>query len=208
MPTKFGLIADVHATAAPVAEALSIFRREAVDTVICAGDIAGYYDDPNPVVELLENNQCRTISGNHDQTYLESHADQADTPTYRFLSGLPESLCFDVEHKHIYVVHAQPPREQHGGIKLLDIDGNLIKEYVDYWSHELRDFDSDVLIVGHTHQVFAERLGGTLVINPGSTVFNHSCAVLTLPSMQVEFFALSNKPILKTWNWGMAVKGL
>jgi len=208
MTTRLGLIADVHATVEPVAEALAIFRREAVDTVICAGDIAGYYDDPAPVTELLTNNRCHTIIGNHDQTWLELHADLADTSVFRFLSELPETLQFDIEHRRIYLVHAQPPSEQHGGIKLLDIDGNLIQENVGYWSRELAGFDSDVLIVGHTHQVFAERLGGALVINPGSTVFNHSCAVLSLPSMQVEFFALSSKPILKTWNWGMAVRGL
>ena len=208
MPTRLGLIADVHATAAPVAEALAIFRREAVDMIICAGDIAGYFDDPAPVVDLLIRNQCHTIIGNHDQAYLALHADLADTPTFRFLSELPETLKFELERKSLYVVHAEPPREQHGGIKLLDIDGHLIRENVDYWSHKLAGFYNDILIVGHTHQVFAEDLGGTLVINPGSTVFNHACAVLTLPSMQVEFHALSEKPILKTWNWGMAVRGL
>lgn len=208
MPTKLGLIADVHASAAPVAEALSIFRREAVDTIICAGDIAGYFDEPAPVVDLLTGNQCHTIIGNHDQTWLETHADLSGTPVFRFLRALPETLRFDIEHKRIYVVHAQPPDEQHGGIKLLDIDGNLIRENAEYWSQVLAGFESDVLIIGHTHQVFAEDLGGTLVINPGSTVFNHSCAVLTLPSMQVEFHALSDRTILKTWNWGMAVRGL
>jgi putative phosphoesterase len=207
MTTRLGLIADVHATAAPVAEALALFRREAVDTVICAGDIAGYFDDPAPVVDLLIAGGCRCIIGNHDQTWLNTHADLEDTRTFSFLSRLPETLRFELEHKSVSVVHAQPPRQQHGGIKLLDIESQLIAENVDYWSQQLQAYRSDVLIVGHTHQVFAEKLGGTLVVNPGSTVFNHSCAVLTLPSMQVEFYALSNKPILKTWNWGMAVRG-
>jgi hypothetical protein len=40
------------------------------------------------------------------------------------------------------------------------------------------------------------------VINPGSCSYNHSCAVLTLPSLQVEWFALCGKPISRVWNWG------
>ena len=37
---KIGLISDVHAAPGPVAEAIRIFRRESVDRIICAGDIA------------------------------------------------------------------------------------------------------------------------------------------------------------------------
>jgi predicted phosphodiesterase len=59
-----------------------------------------------------------------------------------------------------------------------------------------------VLIVGHTHQVFTEYLGDILVINPGSSAFNHSCAILHLPEMRVQTFALSGKAIERTWNWG------
>ena len=39
-----GLISDVHATPAPVEEALAIFDRAGVEQVFCAGDIAGYRD--------------------------------------------------------------------------------------------------------------------------------------------------------------------
>lgn len=65
---------------------------------------------------------------------------------------------------------------------------------------------SDLLVVGHTHQVYAERLGGTLVINPGSTLFNHSCAVLHLPAQRVEWFAVGGA-IRRVWNWGDIARG-
>ena len=42
MSTRIGLISDPHATAAPVAEALSLFKAAEVDSIFCAGDIAGY----------------------------------------------------------------------------------------------------------------------------------------------------------------------
>lgn len=205
MSTKIGLISDVHAQPAPVAEALSIFQSEQVDSIVCPGDIAGYFDEIKAVIELLIESNCRSIIGNHDQAYIESHPEASGTPEYDFLNALPETLACEIEGKRVYVVHAHPPASQHGGIKLLDIDGEIIPELKEYWRQRLKDADYDVLIVGHTHQVFAERLGDVLVINPGSTQFNHTCMILTLPEMHVETYALQGKQPLKSWNWGKFV---
>lgn len=205
MPTKIGLLSDVHAKPAPVADALSIFKREQVDIIICPGDIAGYFDEIRPVIDLLVETDCRAIIGNHDQTYLETHSEESSTAEYNFLKALPETLEYEIEGKRIYVVHAHPPASQHGGIKLLDVDGEMIPQQKEYWQQELKDLDYDVLIVGHTHQVFAELLGGVLVINPGSTLFNHTCMILNLPDMTVQTFALQGKRPVKSWNWGKFV---
>ena len=85
--------------------------------------------------------------------------------------------------------------------KLLDKQGEVQPERIALWTEHLRTFDRDVLIVGHTHQVFAERIGTTLVVNPGSSAFNHSCAILRLPEMTVEVFPLSDKAVVKNWIW-------
>jgi len=108
-----------------------------------------------------------------------------------------------IEDKRLCVVHAHPPSSQHGGIKLLDQDGDIIQQRKDLWCGELQDFDYDVLIVGHTHQVFAEQLGRVFVVNPGSSAFNHSCMILSLPELKVQIFALENKDIIKCWNFSM-----
>jgi len=202
VPTRIGLLSDVHAKPAPVAEALSIFKREQVNSIICPGDIAGYFDGVKAVIDLLAESNCQTIIGNHDQSYIESHQEERNSAEYRFLDALPETLEYEIEGKHVYVVHAHPPASQHGGIKLLDVDGELIPEQKIYWQQALKDLDYDVLIVGHTHQVFAEQLGDVLVINPGSTQFNHTCMILTLPEMTVQTFALQGMDPVKSWNWG------
>jgi len=51
--TKIGLISDVHATIAPLRDALSIFQQEDVDIILCAGDIAGYGNELNQTIEQL-----------------------------------------------------------------------------------------------------------------------------------------------------------
>jgi putative phosphoesterase len=105
------------------------------------------------------------------------------------------------------MVHAEPPSEQHGGIKLLDPDGDIMEDRKMLWQNNLKDFNYDVLIVGHTHQIFAEQLGEVLVINPGSSAFNHSCMILTLPELKTQVFALGDKEIVKCWNWSMFAQG-
>lgn len=203
--TLIGLISDVHAAPEPVAEALRLFEKAGVERILCAGDIAGYQDQLDATITLLEESNCQTIMGNHDLKYLDHH-DEFDTATdhraHSFLKRLPAIYQTSIEGKRLYMVHAQPPEGCHGGIKLLDKNGKILPERVMQWSQTLQSFDHDVLVVGHTHQVFAEYLGDTLVINPGSSVFNHCCAILRLPEMTVEMLPLSGKQIERTWNWG------
>jgi putative phosphoesterase len=202
--TLIGLISDVHAAPEPVAEAFSIFSKAGVDQVLCAGDIAGYMDALEPTINLLADNGCKTIVGNHDLQYIARHAadNDVDQGSMTFLRELPASYQAVYEGKSVYMVHAQPPDGTHGGIKLLDKNGELIAENVNHWTEKLQEYDFDVLVVGHTHQVFAERLGQMLVVNPGSTVFNHCCVILRLPELTVELIPLSGKKIQRTWNWG------
>jgi len=197
-----GLISDVHAMPAPVAEALSIFASEGVSQIFCTGDIAGYNEQLGGTITLLQQNAVQAIAGNHDLHYIEKHADDPDSTELRYLRRLPTFIDTVIAGRKLYMVHAQPPDSCHGGIKLLDRTGALIPELHDHWTKKFQSFNHDVLIVGHTHQVFAETMGNTLVINPGSSAFNHCCAILRLPEMTVEFFALSGKKIEPTWNWG------
>ena len=203
MSTRIGLISDVHATPAPLEEALTIFRREGVEKILCAGDIAGYGEQLDETVELLMAGHCHAIVGNHDIWHLEDMIDETCGESELFLERLPSILELNVENKALYMVHASPPRSYTQGMKLLDENGELIPAQVKDWTTCLHGFGRDILVVGHTHQVFAEQLGRTLVINPGSTKFNHTCAILSLPEQDFRVFPLSGKTPLRRWNWGV-----
>lgn len=205
--TAIGLISDVHATPSPIKEALSIFSQAGVEQVFCAGDIAGYGDELEQSIALLVDSGCHTILGNHDLRYLDEYADDATNTAVAFFNQLPTSIDRTIAGKRIYMVHAQPPDDCHGGIKLLDSRGEVQPDRVAFWTGELEAFSYDVLVVGHTHQVIAEKVGETLVVNPGSSAFNHSCAILSLPEMRVKLFALSGREIKKTWNWSEYIAG-
>ncbi len=203
-----GLLSDVHATSAPVAEALAIFDRAGVDEVWCAGDIAGYRDELEQTVELLSEGGVRAVHGNHDLRYLAAHKDEADR-TAAWLARLPTAIDSVIGGRRVYMVHAEPPEIcDGGGIRLLDSEGRVRPKRAERWRRTLPAYNCDVLVVGHTHQVFAEQLGSTMVINPGSSAFNHSCAILHLPAMSVEIIALSNRAVLRYWNWSEYMKSI
>ena len=205
--TAIGLISDVHATTSPIEEALSIFEHAGVEQILCAGDTAGYGDQLEQSIALLAESGCHAILGNHDVSYLDQNAHDADNSAAAFLRQLPTSLSMTIAGKRVYMVHGRPPDDCLNGIKLLDGEGEVPTDRLAFWADEIKTINSDVLVVGNTHQVFAEKVGDVLVVNPGSALFNHSCAILTLPEMTVEVFALSNKEIEKTWSYSDYIAG-
>ncbi len=202
MSTKIGLFSDPHAAPGPVAEALSIFLRQGVERVLCGGDIAGYGDELQATIELLRATECECVVGNHDLWYVEHH--RGEVPSLDgFLERLPSHIEFNLEGRSIYLVHANPPDSNRGGIKLRNKQGLIEPKALAVWSQRLRNYRYDLLLVGHTHQLFAQRFGSTLVVNPGSCRYNHSCAVITLPQMDIAWFSLSGEVITPVWNWGI-----
>jgi putative phosphoesterase len=203
-----GLLSDVHATAGPVREALLLFEQAGVDQILCAGDIAGYHDDLEKTVALLADSSVRAVRGNHDLRYLDRCGENAEDRVSSYLRQLPAVIDIEIAGKRVFMVHAEPPDAcEGGGIRLLDQDGGVRPERAALWTQQLAGCDYDVLVVGHSHQVFAEQLGNTLVVNPGSTVFNHSCAILHLPEMTVQLLPLSGQLIRRTWNWAEYMAG-
>ena len=203
MTVQIGLISDPHATVAPLREAFALFEREGVELVLCAGDVAGYGTELDECVELLAQNRCITLMGNHEAWFLERRVGENESPVVTYFTSLPLTWEGIIEGKHLYAVHASPPQSLNRGITLLDQHEKIIPGARKMWTHELAEYDHEILVVGHTHQVFAEMLGSTLVINPGSTKFNHSCMILSLPDLAVRTIPLSGKKVRRFWYWGL-----
>jgi len=204
LSTQIGLISDLHATAEPVREALAIFQRQGVDRVFCVGDIAGYGVELDQTIDLLNKSGCETIMGNHDLWYINNPIDGNAEVAVTFFEKLPMWMQATFEGKCVYFVHASPPQSLMKGITLLDENGHLLADRQTQWADELQGSEFDVLVVGHTHQVFIEQLGDVMVINPGSTKFNHTCAILSLPELDCQIYPLSNKKPMHVWNWRLA----
>ena len=185
---RIGIVSDIHCNAKGLQTAID--RMGQVDELFCAGDAITEYRFDNEVVELLRARQAHMVKGNHEMVLLGQHGAQARGAAHvrkeslDYLAEQPLRIDITIGGRRILMVHANPLTPHYTYI------------YPD--SPELArlsELDADYVILGHTHCQFAQRVGKSLVINPGSTGdardhFNGlalSYAVLDLSSGEVTF---------------------
>ena len=186
---RIGIVSDVHGNIAGLERALAAMG--AIDDLICAGDSIFQFRFANDAVNRLRALGALAIQGNHEETFFSRDGERArqaawiDREALDWLAALPLSLELERGGRRILVTHGSPFEPRY--------------EYVYPHSPALKRFATlaaDVVILGHTHQQMAERVGEVLVINPGSAgdPRDHrngrqlSCAVLDTDTLAVEFF--------------------
>jgi putative phosphoesterase len=156
-----GIMSDVHCNAPAMDRAVAELAG-AVDTMLVAGDAVFQYRFSNEVIQTIRENDIPYITGNHEWTLLEHGQRALSAPDVRkgnvdFMADAPNRIEMKVSGKRLLMVHASPfpPYSEylHAGSPGLARCGEV---------------DADILILGHTHMPMATRVGGTLVVNPGS----------------------------------------
>ncbi len=185
---KIGIVADVHCNHEALWLALDAMGD--VDELLCAGDAVYQFRFSNEVMGLLRERGARYILGNHEETLLGRWGERARAAEWvradelAYMANQERTLETTVSGKRLVMVHGSP-FEPHN-------------EYIYPNSpsiSRLGTIDADYVILGHTHYQMAERIGGVLVINPGSAgeardprnTFRLSCAVLDTSSDEVPF---------------------
>ena len=158
-----GVVSDVHCGHVWLSRALSQLG-ERVGAVWCAGDISYEYRFSAETIRLLRERDARAIVGNHDEVLLGPHGARArdkvgtDDQDLRWLRQLPTEVDEVVAGRRVRMIHGSP-WEPHG---------SYVGPNDRRWRH-VDELGVDVLILGHTHEPMVERIGTTLVVNPGST---------------------------------------
>jgi len=111
-----GLIADIHSNLPALS---AVLEHMDVDTILCAGDVVGYYPYPNEVIEIVKKYKIASIRGNHDvavvtgdtswfnplaASAVEWTRNNISPENMTFLKKLPEKLTFG----DIAVFHGSP----------------------------------------------------------------------------------------------------
>lgn len=173
---RLALISDVHANLPALEAALAAIERVVAGAaVICAGDVVGYYMEPNEVCELLRERGVWCIRGNHDAYVLgllpyplQREAtyrvvwtrERLTGENARWLAGLPTAVRVEVEGPAAW------PAIEVRHASCLDEDTYLYPDtdITDAWAGDER-----VLVLGHTHHAMVrEARPGRLIVNPGS----------------------------------------
>lgn len=200
--TPVYLISDIHANLPALMAVLQIIPKDCL--VICAGDIVGYYINPNEVCSILRDRDVLCIQGNHDKYVLGTLNYSPDRDQkYRteltrqvlsqdnkdWIASLPDLLHIQFRTDpldifsaavSIHVAHGTPT----------DIEEYVYPDTpIDFLSTE----DSDVLVLGHTHHPMLRHAGEISVVNPGSVgqprdrIQTASIASIDLASMKIQF---------------------
>ena len=150
---RFAFISDIHANLEALEAVLADIKQQAVDEIVCLGDIVGYGANPNECAELVREKCSTVLLGNHDAAavnllathHFNSHAKIAIEWTANtlkndvrtFLLSLPLTATLDT----LTLVHSTPyePNMWYYITSLEEAAFNF--QY----------FDSTACLVGHTH---------------------------------------------------------
>jgi putative phosphoesterase len=184
---KVGIVSDLHCNLQGLDLALEAMGD--IDELLCLGDSIYEYQFSNDVVARLKQRHAHIIKGNHEEGFLSPAGVRArerpgiDPGLLRFLADQPYRRYLELAGKRLLLIHSTP-WEPRG-------------EYVHPHSTQLDRFaeaDADIVLYGHTHCQVVKRIGGVLVINPGSAGDARdsrngrqlSCAVLNMSSEEVR----------------------
>ena len=197
---RLGLIADIHGDYDGFMRSLELLDREGVSRIICAGDIVDRGPRADNIIQVLQERDITCIKGNHDVTVVRNQPKwrAGENPdrlrelgriisdeAVAFLSALPESLTLTLEGLTITMGHGTPWSDIIGVFpdSRLSIYERVVERYP----------DTDLFILGHTHQPMQVEHAGMRFLNPGSIYGvtmrdSHTCAIINLPDREFRVF--------------------
>lgn len=202
---KFGLVSDIHGDVDALRDAIALLRAQAVDQILCMGDLVERGPFGDAVVELIQAAQITTIAGNHDITaesnlkWFREHGDEFNLSvdgrelteaTLAFLKELPHTLLVPAGDQNILLAHGTPWSEA-----TYLFPGSLSSMFKRVARHA-SIVQAQVVILGHTHLPMQALINDVHILNPGSVAGTHasgsrSCGVLTLPEFEFSVFSIA-----------------
>lgn len=167
---KIALISDIHANLFYLTKVLEQIEKDQVDNIYCLGDLIGYYDKPNEVIDLIRKKNIICIKGNHEKYLLgelEYNINNEEIygikkqrkiitkNNYDFLNDLAENIEVMISDKSFYITHSLPNDSLSYIYDLRDLDKSFLSKY-------------DYYCFSHTHIPIISYQYGTCIINTGS----------------------------------------
>ena len=179
-PVTVALISDIHANLKALNRVMADIKANRADFILNAGDAAGFGEDPESVIKILEKGNVIGVRGNSDDKILsvKEHSDNpVDTPDadvrgpywtcrvlkkpqFQYLQSLPQLLILNAGMFTILLTHK--------------IDKNNMQNYLASLPEKMgpvsRDIYKapDIIVSGHTHIQKKLQIDSLTLINPGS----------------------------------------
>ncbi len=179
---KIAVISDIHGNLEALKTVLNDIKNRNIDKIYCLGDIMAKGSHQQECFDLIRENCEVIIKGNCDE-YFTSDIDvsnmkeveinrirwnrtKLDEKSKEYLRNLPFCHEFYMSGRLVRLIHAHPKEiaKFAGNIDKIDRIYELVLPSENTSSNE----KADVLIYGHTHVPYVQKLYNRYVINGGS----------------------------------------
>jgi putative phosphoesterase len=161
---KVGVVSDVHNNVAALQYALE--QLAACELKLNLGDLVFEYKVDPEIIRLAQSAGLIGIVGNHEKTILKHPASSLRAKlapdSIEFLESLPASRAIEVAGRTLHVAHGAPWDDPD------DPRCAYVYERNRATMERVAEVEADVILLGHTHVPMLARVGGKLVVNPGS----------------------------------------
>lgn len=179
---KIAIISDIHGNLEALKSVLKDIKKRRISKIYCLGDIIAKGTNQNECIELIKNNCEIVLKGNCDE-YFTSNLDLVSMPkeerkrviwnksklskeSILYLEKLPYCHEFYMSGRLVRLFHATPEKidDMVGNIDTLD---NFYKLFLPS-KNTISKEKADIVIYGHTHIQYMQRIYNRTIINTGS----------------------------------------
>lgn len=179
---KIAIISDIHGNLEALKSVLDDIKERNINRIFCLGDIIAKGTHQQECVDLVKENCDVILRGNCDEyftsdidllTKTQSEVDRIfwnknklNEETRKYLSNLPYCYEFYLSGRLVRLVHAHPEKIDKfvGNIDKID---RLYELFLPS-SNTISDKKADVLIYGHIHTPYIQKIYNRTIINTGS----------------------------------------
>lgn len=151
----YAIISDIHGNAEALQAVFSDIRKKKVDSIICLGDIVGYYPDPEKCIDLIKKEVQYCVAGNHDYAAI-GRIDTQNFTYYAYAAmewtkqnisdrarAYLQSLPLTVNLENMFFTHSSPSNPQEWVYVFPDSEEAVFEAF--------NSLMYGVNFIGHTH---------------------------------------------------------
>lgn len=179
---SIAVISDVHGNLEALTEVINDIQKRNIKTIICLGDIVAKGNSQKECLDIIREKCSIVLKGNCDE-YFSSNIDLSNksieeknrynwnqskmTDTDRvYLKSLPYSYELYISGKLVRFFHATPEKIN-GFVGNIDKLEKLYSQFLPS-DNTISNDKADVVVYGHIHISFMQKLYNRILINAGS----------------------------------------
>jgi putative phosphoesterase len=176
---RVGVIGDVHAEDRALETTLRFLKGEALDAILCVGDVADGRGDVDACCRLLVEARVECVRGNHDRWLLRNElrdledatrVELLSRETLAYIKGLPTTRRFETPAGRLLVCHGLGETDM---ASVGPDDVGYALEANDVLQNILGTRDVAIVVNGHTHKRMVRRIDHLTIINAGTLFSDH-----------------------------------